>query len=105
MSKSAKNTKISKPKELAPAADHREDLVRLRRIRGQLEGVERMIEDRRYCLDIVTQMRSIMAAIRSAEGLVMERHVRHCVKDAIDAKDARATEQKINELLTLFHKR
>lgn len=64
-----------------------------------------MIEEGRYCLDIVTQMRSIMAAIRSAEGLVMERHVRHCVKDAIESKDPRASEQKIDELLTLFQKR
>lgn len=86
-------------------ADHSEDLIRLRRIRGQIEGVERMIEEGRYCVDIVNQIRSIMAALRSAEGLVMERHVRHCVKDAIHANDTRLTEQKINELLTLFQKR
>ncbi len=42
---------------------------------------------------------------RSAEGLVMERHIRHCVKDAIDANDTRLKEQKINELLMLFQKR
>lgn len=95
----------SKTKEKMQGTDHTEDLTRLRRIRGQIEGVERMIEDGRYCLDIVTQMRSIMAALKSAEGLVMERHVRHCVKDAIDAKDPRASEQKINELLTIFQKR
>lgn len=86
-------------------ADHSEDLVRFRRIRGQIEGIERMIEEGRYCVDIVNQIRSIMAALRSAEGLVMERHVRHCVKDAIQANDTRLTEQKIVELLTLFQKR
>jgi len=96
--------KAKKSKVTAPA-DHSEDLVRLRRIKGQLEGVERMVQDGRYCLDIVTQIRSIMAALRSAEGLVMERHVRHCVKDAINARDARLSEEKINELLTLFQKR
>lgn len=95
----------SRSKDKVQGADHTEDLLRLRRIRGQIEGVERMIEEGRYCLDIVTQMRSIMAALKSAEGLVMERHVRHCVKDAIDAKDSRASEQKISELLTLFQKR
>ena len=84
---------------------HREDLVRLRRIKGQIEGVERMVEENRYCMDIVTQIRSIMAALRSAEGLVMERHLRHCVTDAINAKNERLTEEKINELLTLFQKR
>lgn len=92
--------------EKAPKhADHSEDLVRLRRVRGQIEGVERMIEEGRYCVDIVNQIRSIMAALRSAEGLVMERHVRHCVNDAIHAKDTRQTEEKITELLTLFQKR
>ena len=89
----------------SPAADHSEDLLRLRRIRGQIEGVERMIEDGRYCIDILNQIRSVMAALRSAESLVMDRHVRHCVKDAISAKNERLTEEKINELLTLFNKR
>lgn len=97
---------MSKNKRTAlKPADHREDLVRLKRIRGQLEGVERMIEEGRYCLDIVHQMRSIMAAVKSAEGLVMERHVRHCVREAIEARDARRSEEKINELLNLFNKR
>jgi CsoR family transcriptional regulator, copper-sensing transcriptional repressor len=86
-------------------ADHSEDLTRLRRIRGQIEGVERMIEEGRYCIDILHQTRSIMAALRSAEGLIMERHVRHCVKDAIEARDSRQSEQKINELMTIFQKR
>ena len=96
----AKKTKVE-----SKHPDHSEDLVRLRRIKGQIEGVERMIEENRYCMDIVSQIRSIMAALRSAEGLVMERHLRHCVTDAIKANDDRLTEQKINELLTLFHKR
>lgn len=100
----AKKVKMKKQVQ-GPHADHSEDLVRLRRIRGQIEGVERMIEEGRYCIDIVNQIRSIMAALRSAEGLVMGRHVRHCVKDAINANDTRLTEQKINELLTLFQKR
>lgn len=84
---------------------HTEDLVRFRRIRGQIEGIERMIEDGRYCIDIVNQIRSVVAAIKSVEMLIMERHIRHCVNDAIEAKDTRLTKEKINELLTLFHKR
>ena len=102
----AKNgSKAKEGRDERHPADHSEDLVRLRRIRGQIEGVERMIEDQRYCIDIVHQIRSIMAALRSAEGLVMERHIRHCVKDAVEADDKRLTEQKINELLNLFNKR
>jgi DNA-binding FrmR family transcriptional regulator len=86
-------------------ANHSEDLLRLRRIRGQVEGVERMIEEGRYCVDIVNQIRAIMAALRATEGLVLERHIRHCVKDAVVAASPRATEEKINELLALFNKR
>lgn len=99
----AKTAKKAKGDHQHPS--HREDLVRLGRIKGQIEGVERMIKDNRYCMDIVAQIRSITAALRSAEGLVMERHVRHCVTDAINAKNERLTEDKINELLVLFQKR
>lgn len=98
-------TTAKKAKDDHQHPSHREDLVRLGRIKGQIEGVERMIEDNRYCMDIVSQIRSITAALRSAEGLVMERHLRHCVTDAINAKDERLTEAKISELLTLFQKR
>lgn len=87
-----------------PHATHEEDLVRLKRIRGQIEGVERMISEGRYCLDIVNQIRSSMAALRSVENLVMERHVRHCVKDAIDTADRRLTESKVNELIELYRR-
>ncbi len=86
-------------------ADHRQDLARLKRIRGQVEGVERMIQENRYCLDIVNQIRSIQAALRSTEALVMDRHIRHCVADAIQARDPRLAEEKINELLKLLSKR
>lgn len=96
---------MAKAKTDKSAPDHSEDLTRLRRIRGQIEGVERMIEEKRYCMDIVTQIRATMAALKSVEGLVMERHIRHCVKDAIGAKNERVTEERIEELLTLFNKR
>lgn len=86
-------------------ADHSEEKVRLKRIRGQLEGVERMIDEGRYCIDIVNQIRSIGAALRSAEGLIMERHIRHCVKDAVSARDEKLTKVKVEELVELFRKR
>jgi CsoR family transcriptional regulator, copper-sensing transcriptional repressor len=89
----------------AHPASHREDLIRLNRIRGQIEGIERMIADGRYCLDIVNQIRSVMAAIKSVEGLVLERHLKHCVHDAIGAKDKAVVESKIGELLELFSRR
>lgn len=105
MAKSTKKTAVRDGDDRGPHADHTEDLVRLKRIRGQIEGIERMIEGGRYCTDIVNQIRSVMAALKSVEGLVLERHVRHCVKDAIEARNERQTEAKIEELLTLFNKR
>jgi CsoR family transcriptional regulator, copper-sensing transcriptional repressor len=88
-----------------PHASHREDLVRLKRISGQIEGIERMVAEGRYCLDIVNQIRSVIAAIKSVESLVLERHLKHCVHDAISAKNEAEVEGKINELLNLFSKR
>ncbi len=82
--------------------DHSDDLIRLKRIRGQVEGVERMISENRYCPDIMNQIRSVTAALRSVETLVMERHLRHCVHEAIEAKNERESNAKINELLALF---
>lgn len=93
-------------KDVQPmAADHTEDLVRLKRIRGQVEGIERMIHEGRYCIDIVNQMRSAMAAMKSVEGLVLERHIRHCVQDAIDSKDEKQANAKIAELLEVLAKK
>ncbi len=86
------------------AADHSEQIGRLKRIRGQIEGVERMIQEGRYCIDIVTQMKAITAALKSTESLLVEKHVRHCVKDAIESKDPRQTHEKIKELMTLFNR-
>ncbi len=98
MVKLSKKTKSGHP-------THQEELVRLRRIKGQVEGIERMIKDQRYCLDIVTQIRSIISALRSTEGVVMERHLRHCVSDAVSAQNERLTQEKIQELIALFQKR
>lgn len=104
MAKASKK-KSRKAEQKPTYADHGEDIIRLKRIRGQVDGIERMVVEGRYCLDIVNQIRSAMAALKSVEGLVLERHVRHCVKHAIQARDERETEARMAELLTLFHKR
>ncbi len=86
-------------------ADHSEDLVRLRRIKGQIEGIEKMVKEGRYCIDVINQMRSVTAAIRSVESLMLNRHIGHCVKNALNAKDERIVDEKIKELLVLIAKR
>lgn len=86
-------------------ADHSEDLIRLRRIKGQIEGIEKMVEEGRYCIDVINQMRSVTAAIRSVESLMLHRHIGHCVKNAVNAKDEVLVDEKIKELLALIDKR
>jgi DNA-binding FrmR family transcriptional regulator len=74
-------------------------LARLRRIEGQVRGVQRMVEEGRYCLDIVTQIQAITAAADKVSQQVLEEHIRGCVADAI--KDQQGDEA-ISELMTVL---
>ncbi len=79
---------------------HMDQLVRLRRIGGQVAGIERMIEEGRYCMDILIQLRAVRAALKRVEGNILERHLKHCVAQAIG--DPEAAEQKVAELQKYF---
>jgi len=74
-------------------------LKRLRRIEGQVRGLARMVEDDRYCIDVVTQISAVRAALRRAEEEILRDHVAHCVEDAIAAGDKTAQRRKIAELM------
>ena len=74
-------------------------------MRGQLEGIERMIEERRYCPDILAQTRAVAAGVRGLEAALLERHLRHCVHDTIMNRSPAEMETKISELLEIFSKR
>lgn len=77
-------------------ADQREALMkRVNRLEGQVRGVGRMIEEDRYCIDIVNQVSAIQAAAREISLQLLEGHVRHCVMDAAQTDDA---EPKLREL-------
>ncbi len=76
-------------------------LVRLRRMEGQVRGVQKMIEEGRYCVDIVTQLQAISAAADKVAQQVLEGHIRGCVTDAI--KEQRGDEA-ITELMTVLSK-
>lgn len=82
--------------------DHAADLPRLKRIKGQVEGVEKMILEKRYCPDIIVQIRAVRAALQALEGSVLKTHLRHCVKDAIEAKTTFNTDEKIQEIIELL---
>ena len=72
---------------------------RLRRIEGQVRGVGRMVDDDRYCIDILTQIAAIDTALQSVALKLLEDHVSHCVAGALAAGDPREAEVKSQELL------
>jgi DNA-binding FrmR family transcriptional regulator len=74
-------------------------LKRLQRIEGQVRGLARMVEDDRYCIDIVTQIAAVRAALRRAEEEILRDHVAHCVEHAIAAGDKADQRRKIAELM------
>ncbi|AKM07498.1 metal-sensitive transcriptional regulator [Pelagerythrobacter marensis] len=77
---------------------------RLRRIEGQVRGVAQMVEDDRYCIDILTQIQAVKAALGRAESEILKRHAGCCVAEAIASGDAEEQKQKFGELIDLFEK-
>lgn len=77
-------------------------VTRLHRIAGQVEGVARMIEDDRYCVDILLQLASARAALGQAGALVLRSHVDTCVSDAMTHGSAPQRKKKIEELMNVF---
>ena len=77
-------------------------LKRLSRIEGQVRGLARMVEDDRYCIDIVTQIAAVRAALRRVEEDVLRDHISHCVAHAMQSGDAADQQQKIEELMDVL---
>jgi DNA-binding FrmR family transcriptional regulator len=69
---------------------------RLRRVEGQVRGIQRMVDEDQYCIDILTQLNSVTAAIKAVGMGLLDEHVRHCVKDSIDQGNS---DEKVEELL------
>jgi len=74
-------------------------IKRLSRIEGQVRGLGRMVEEDRYCIDIVTQISAVRAALRRVEEEVLREHVRHCVVHAIESGNPKEQHQKVAELM------
>ncbi len=72
---------------------------RLHRIEGQVRGIERMVEDDRYCIDILTQIAAVKTALESLAFKVLDDHVNHCVADALSSGNKRVANEKSRELL------
>lgn len=78
-------------------------LGRLRRIEGQVRGLQRMLEEDRYCIDVLTQISSATRALQGVATTMLDDHVRHCVREAVDAGPQTADE-KVDEALTVIHR-
>ncbi len=77
-------------------------LKRFKRIEGQVGGLSRMVEDGRYCIDIVTQISAVRAALRRAEEEILRDHVSHCVEHAIASGDKNDQRKKISEIIEVL---
>ena len=77
-------------------------LKRLRRIEGQVRGLARMVEDDRYCIDVVTQLSAVRAALRRAEEEILADHAAHCVENAIASGNKTEQRHKVNELMNVI---
>jgi CsoR family transcriptional regulator, copper-sensing transcriptional repressor len=82
--------------------NHEAQLARLAKIEGQLRGVRRMIEERRYCIDIVSQIKAVNAALKQVQLGVLETHIHHCVKDALESQQSEVLDEKINEMVQVL---
>ena len=83
---------------------HTETLNRIARISGQINGISRMVQEERYCIDIITQIQAARAALRSLEMKILEKHMHHCVTNAFESGDTDDALQKTEELLRVMKK-
>ncbi len=86
------------------AADKDALIKRLHRIEGQVRGIERMVEDDRYCIDILTQISAVSTALESVALRILDDHVNHCVSGALASGDPEVAEEKSRELLDAVHR-
>ena len=81
---------------------HQEQLVFLKKIEGQIRGIQKMIEEKRYCVDIITQIHSIIGALYRVEDEVFKKHIDGCVVNALKGKSETEKQRKIKEIVELI---
>jgi DNA-binding FrmR family transcriptional regulator len=80
-------------------------LERLGRIEGQVRGIARMVSDERYCIDIITQISAVQAALGKVEEELLKNHVSHCIENAIVSGNAGDQRRKVAELIEVLRRR
>ena len=82
---------------------HEDNLTALRRIEGQVRGVQRMIEERKYCIDILNQIYAAKGALSRVEEKILDKHFRNCVTEAVKGSSEEEKQQKMDEIFKLIH--
>lgn len=86
--------------EMQKYTNHSKELPRINKIIGQLDGIKKMIETEKNCVEILFQLKAVRSAIKSLEGEILESHLKHCVLESFDSEENRNI--KIEELISLF---
>lgn len=81
---------------------HMNQKRRLNRVKGQLDGIDNMIVEGRYCMDIIYQIRAASSALKALEKEIMHTHIKSCVKTAIESTDHHEAQEKIQEIMDFF---
>jgi DNA-binding FrmR family transcriptional regulator len=84
--------------------DNSKELSRLKKIEGQVRGVQKMVEGQKYCVDILNQLSAIKSAVKSVQGEILETHLANCVRGTFELKNQDEIEEKIMELKGIFKK-
>lgn len=83
-------------------SDHRNCMRRLARIEGQVRGISRMVEEQRYCIDILTQLQAVRAALQAVSREILEKHLTNCVADSMRSNDENEVSRKIDEVMGIL---
>ena len=82
--------------------NHEKHIPRINKVVGQLNGIKKMIQDKRYCPEIITQLKAVSSACQSLEIIMLQKHLETCVMDAFHSKDKKVQAEKIQELTNLY---
>jgi DNA-binding FrmR family transcriptional regulator len=81
---------------------HAENQVALKRIEGQVRGIQKMVQERKYCVDILNQMHAVIRALASVEDKVLDRHLKGCVSQAVQGRSGVERAKNLEEILQLI---
>ena len=79
---------------------HKEQVPSLKRIEGQIRGIQKMIDDQKYCVDILNQIKAVKNSITTVEGKILKKHLNECIKESFSKKDS--CDEKIEEIVKLL---